>query len=994
MIFGLVVAQLLVPQIALAATPQARPSYNFNAGWKVLPTDAPEAQAVAFDDSKWKPVTLPHGFNEDEAFKKDIVDLTNGIAWYRKTFRLPADVAGKKCLIEFQGVRHAGEVFLNGKSVGYHENGVMAFGIDLTENVLPAPQDNVIAVRTDSSWAYKERATGSGYQWADRNFNANYGGINKNVILHFTDKLHQTLPLFLNLGTTGVYVYAKDFDIPGRAATITAESEVRNERSAPVQAVYSTVIADADGKVVGTFTQQPVTIAPGQTTTLTTSGRVEGLNFWSWGYGYLYDVYTTVAVDGKPVDVVRTRTGFRKAEFTKGLVKLNDRTIQFKGYAQRTSNEWPALGINLPPWVSDFSNHLMVESNANLVRWMHITPSKQDVESCDRVGMIQAMPAGDSERDPDGRRWEMRVELMRDAVIYNRNNPSIIFYEAGNAGISEPHMKDMLDIRIKYDPHGGRAMGSREMLDSKIAEWGGEMLYINKSRGKPLWATEYSRDEALRKYMDEFTPPYHKNGDGPPHRNQPAPSYNRNQDTHAVEDVQRWYDWWRERPGTGDRVSAGGVNIIFSDTNTHHRGSTNYRTSGEVDAMRLPKEGFFAHKVMWDGWVDTERYAAHIIGHWNYAPGTKKPINVVSSAEKVELFVNGVSKGVGEQNYRFLYTFPNIQWESGSIRAVGYDATGKQVCEAELKTAGAPASVRLTPHIGPGGLRADGSDLVLLDVEVVDANGQRVPTAFNEIKFDVTGPGEYRGGIAVGPDNYIMANPLPVELGINRVIVRSKTEAGKIQVTAASEGLKPATIQLTSYPSPHVHGLSVNFPSDGVPSRLDRGPTPAGDSVKIWRKSVRVAKVTAGSNPDQAAESFDDNERTGWSSDTNINNSWIRYEFEQPTQVSEIAMRLDGWRTRTYTLQIMVDDQEVFSGTTPRSLGYVTLPLKPATGKNLTVKLAGAGRDRDGFGNIIELGTAATRPVTTRDADAEGRASRGILRILEAEIYTTGEAAK
>src|SRR5256886_15032695 len=106
------------------------------------------------------------------------------------------------------------------------------------------------------------------------------------------------------------------------------------------------------------------------------------------------------------------------------MFKLNDRTMQVPGYAQRTTNEWPALGLSGPAWMSDYSNRLMVESNANLIRWMHVTPWKQDIESCDRVGLMEAMPAGDSEQDVTGRRWEQRVELMRDAIVYNRNNPS------------------------------------------------------------------------------------------------------------------------------------------------------------------------------------------------------------------------------------------------------------------------------------------------------------------------------------------------------------------------------------------------------------------------------------------------------------------------------------------------------------------------------------------------------------------------------------------
>ncbi len=80
---------------------------------------------------------------------------------------------------------------------------------------------------------------------------------------------------------------------------------------------------------------------------------------------------------------------------------------------------------------------------------------------------MQAMPAGDAERDVEGTRWTQRTQVMRDAIIYNRNNPSIVFYESGNESISEPHMEVMKAIRNQYDPHGGRAIGSREMLNSK-----------------------------------------------------------------------------------------------------------------------------------------------------------------------------------------------------------------------------------------------------------------------------------------------------------------------------------------------------------------------------------------------------------------------------------------------------------------------------------------------------------------------------------------------
>src|SRR5215207_7180963 len=206
-----------------------RAKYNFNPGWKLLVGDPAGAEAPGFDDSGWKGVTLPRAWNEDDAFRKDIKDLSTGVAWYRKRFRLPAGGAGGKVFLEFEGIRQAGEFYLNGKQISRHENGITAFGFAVTDALRPAPQENVLAARIDSAWDYKERATGSGFQWNDRNFYANYGGINKNVLLHVTDKLHQTLPLYTNLGTTGVYVYAKDFDVGGGSATVTAEAQVRNE---------------------------------------------------------------------------------------------------------------------------------------------------------------------------------------------------------------------------------------------------------------------------------------------------------------------------------------------------------------------------------------------------------------------------------------------------------------------------------------------------------------------------------------------------------------------------------------------------------------------------------------------------------------------------------------------------------------------------------------------------------------------------------------------
>jgi hypothetical protein len=967
---------------ALAASAQTRMKYNFNPGWKVFAGDLSGAEAPGFNDAFWKAVTLPYSWNEDAAFKVSIEELPTGIAWYRKHFKLPAAAKGQKIFLEFEGIRQAGEFYLNGKYIGRHENGVAAFGFDISGLAKTGNEENVIAARIDNSWEYKEKATQTKFQWIDKNFNANYGGINKNVFLHITGKLYQTLPLYSTLGTTGIYIYAKDFDIAGGSAVIHISAGVKNEFDADKTFSGKAVIKDMDGKVVGSIEGEKLVLHPGETTTIDLSSKIAGLHFWSWGYGYLYNVETMLLVDNKPVDRLITKTGFRKTGFKDGMIYLNDRVIQVHGYAQRTTNEWPAIGSAVPAWMSDYSNRLMVEGKANLVRWMHIMPWKQDVESCDRLGLMEAMPAGDAERDITGRRWEQRKELMRDAIIYNRNNPSIVFYECGNESISEDHMREMKAIRDQYDPHGGRAIGSREMLDSRVAEYGGEMLYINKSAHIPMWAMEYSRDEGLRKYWDEYSPPYHKDGGGPLHKGQDASVYNRNQDSHAIENVVRWYDYWHERPGTGKRVSAGGVNIVFSESNTHHRGAENYRRSGEVDALRIKKDNYYANQVMWNGWVDIEHPGMHIIGHWNYAPGTVKDVYVVSSAEKVELRLNGKSLGFGEQSSRFLFTFKDIRWQPGTISAVGYGAVGKQVITAAITTAGAPAAIRLKAITGPKGLQANGQDLALVEAEVIDARGNRCPTALSLLNFTVEGPAEWRGGMAQGPDNYILSKQLPVECGVNRVLIRAKTTRGKVTVKANAAGLKSAAITLTAAPVAMENGLSKQMPADGLPAYLKHGPTPQTPSYRVTRNAIAIINAVAGANTDSAFKSFDDNELSDWYNDGKLSTAWIEYELEQEATVNEVALKLNNFRSRSYPIRILVDGKTVFADSTQRGLGYFTAICKPVRGRKVKIELMQPGNSREENTMKEVSGKKLDDGVSHDDSNTKGR-----LSIIEAEIY-------
>ena len=991
-----------VMMVAMCAL--GRETWNFNQGWlvgirapkagqsAVTVGDPIGASAVKFDDSKWLRVTLPHAWNEDDAFRVLIDSLPTAVVWYRKHFTLPEQVKEQKVFLEVEGVRQAGEFYVNGIQVGLHENGITAFGLDITTHVHPG--ENVIAVRTDNAWDYRERSTNSKYQWNDHNFNANYGGMPKNVWLHTTGKVYQTLPLYTNLRTTGTYIYAHDFDIPGHAATIHAESEVKNESKSRVQAIYRVTLIDRDGRTLKQWQSEPAVIQAGRTNVLSAEARCTDLHFWSWGYGYLYDVRTELLINGEVADAVTTRTGFRKTAFGEGKIWLNDRVIMMHGYAQRTSNEWPALGMSVPAWLSDYSNALQVESGGNLVRWMHTCPWKQDVESCDRVGLIQAMPAGDAEKDREGKQWVHRTEAMRDAIIYNRNNPSILFYESGNRGVSEQHMRDMLAIRDKYDPFGGRAIGSREMLDIDIAEYGGEMLYINKSKKHPMWMMEYCRDEGLRLYWDEQSWPYHPEGAGPLHRGKPAPEYNRNQDQFAVELVRRWYDYWLERPGRGKRVNGGGAKIVFSDTNTHCRGEENYRRSGVTDAMRIPKDGFFAHQVMWDGWVTPERERTYIIGHWNYADTVVKDVYVVSSGDSVALLLNGKKlNNECTNDYRFLYTFKQVAYEAGTLEAVSYKA-GVEVSRYAVVTAGKPAQIRLTPITNPAGFKADGADVALIEVEVVDKQGRRCPLDHSLIHFTLKGEGEWRGGIAKvlpehnrAEDNFILSKDLPVECGVNRVLIRSTEQAGTITLTAETKGLKKQTITLHTQPTDAKGGLSTYIPSQLLSGDLRRGETPATPSYQDELITVDITGATSPMGDTALVKTYDDNEYSMWQNDGKLETAEITYTLAHPAAIKEIAMKVSGWKNRSYPLEVYAGEQLVWKGWTVPSLGYAHLVIDaPQKADTYRIRMFAQARKIDDSNKIGELAGGKANKLEN------GKAGKGTLGIIEIDFMEDAAA--
>src|SRR6202789_627771 len=684
-----------------------RTTLNFNYDWRFIKADVPGAEVSSFDDSKWDTVATPHSFNDVDSFRNLIshsggdTGTYKGLSWYRKHFKLPADLAGHKVFLEFEGMRQAGDIYLNGKAVGLYENGVTAYGIDITDALQFGPKENVLAVKVDNSTRYQERAfcvahprkpdgkpcVPAGYARNANDFNPDFGGINRHVWLHVTGKIHTTLPLYCGLESQGTYIYPSNFDIPKKTTDVTVEAEVLNSSGERATVGLSVAIVDHNGRVRAQFDGDPVDMVDGEKSVQTVTGSRKGARFWSVEDPYMYDVYTILKVDGKVVDTNRVETGFRKAEFKGGAgtggVYINDKFVYLKGLSERSADEWAAVGAGYPDWMHDFTANLIRECHGNYMRWMHVSPTKTDADSFARFGIVQVCPAGDKERDVTGRQWDQRLEVMRALMIYFRNNPSILFWEAGNTVIAPEQMTQMVELRKQWDQNGGRVMGSRGNDDVKtntantpIAEYYGVMIgqdkqtdalkapsdmfraYSAERRDRaPIIETEDFRDEGARRFADDFSPPYFGFKKGP------QDTYQYTSESFAVAGVKRYWDYWSNRISNTDPAHSkwsGCCSIYFTDEDADGRQDSSEvaRVSGKVDAIRLPKELYFAHRV-----VQSETPELHIIGHWIYPADRKtvKTIYVIANTQSVELFVNGKSAGVNTKpDSGYIFSFPEI----------------------------------------------------------------------------------------------------------------------------------------------------------------------------------------------------------------------------------------------------------------------------------------------------------------------------------------------
>lgn len=812
--------------IAAQAAGSPRATINFNPDWRFTKSDPSGAASPAHDDTAWERVSVPHTFNDTDTFDdwslaghRGEWEQWSGRAWYRKTFPTPGAWRGKKVFIEFEAVRQVGEVWLNGKKLGACKTGFSPFGFDLTPHLRPAgdAEPNVLAVMSDNRFmkdpdpnarlAPGRDRPGSLHDmlvkmerdmpeslddlqadqipWNNPHWHPAHGGIYRNVRLHITDPLHITLPLYSFLETEGPYAYA--LEISAKTARVGIDVPVRNDRADGENITVFVEILDAGNRSVyrGNVTSY---LAPGRATTLQLRGNIANPRLWEPDYPHLYRVVCTLDVDDKNIDRVEIPLGIRTVRWTpdEGFF-INGRHLKLRGWGQKPTNEWPGLGAAQPDWLHFHTMALMREAGANFVRWGHAAGGPASIEAGDRLGIIALQPGADGEKDTTGAAWKLRSALFRDIIIYFRNNPSILIWEGGNQKVTREHGAELRGHMDKYDPHGGRAYAHRradeitaEFMDIGVGTEGGREI-----ARLPVVEGEYNREESPRRVWDDQSPPSFGYA-AVPGKTQ---TYRLNSEQFAVNQISHYLK------KLGPAAHSGGANWIFSDSTSGGRVETEVaRASGEVDGVRLPKEAYYVCQVMWR--TDPR---AHIIGHWTYPADTKKTIHVVANndADSVELLLNGKSLGRAKPEQTYLFTFPDITFEPGTLTAVSY-RDGQKLAEHTLRTAGPAVALRMTLLENAPEFVADGSDIALVNVEAIDAEGNRCPTWQDRVDFELTGPAVWRGGYNSGKPGTINNTWLDLECGINRVALRSTSEAGKITLTARASSLKDTQITLVS----------------------------------------------------------------------------------------------------------------------------------------------------------------------------------------------------
>ena len=731
---------------------------------------------VAFDDGDWRALDLPHDWAVELPFQNDPSLMAKGfyplgkkypatsVGWYRRVFELPAEDAGKRITVEFDGAYRETMVVFNNFYIGRHSGGYDPFSFDLTDFATPGGR-NVLLVRVDAT-----SSDGWFYEGA---------GIYRHVWLVKTNPVH--VPRW------GTFVKA---DVKSGEANLSIRTEANNHgKSSQKVRVISTVLGPS-GKSVGLTASSPQSIGEGAQQVFEQKVNVNNPLLWSLEERNLYKLVTELQTENGAVDRYETRFGIRTVAFdaNKGFL-LNGKVVKLKGTCNHQDHA--GVGAALPDAVQYYRVRKLQEMGCNSLRTSHNPPTPELLDACDELGMLVFDETRMMSSNPEG------MGQFANLVRRDRNRPSVFMWSMGNEE-GQANTNKGLAILTAMKALANELDGSRPI---SIAPTGA----IGTAGGL------VECDVAGYNYMDPQAEEFHKKNPDRPvmgtetvsavgtrgiYVTDASKGYVASYDPYTTTGRASAEGWWRfcsARPWlSGGFVWTGFDYRGEPSPNGWPNISSQY---GIIDTCGFPKDSFFYYKAWW-----TNEPVLHLFPHWNWAgmEGKRISVWVYSNLDRVELLHNGQSLGTKDVS-KDSHAAWVVKYAPGAIEARGYKG-GKVVMTTKRETTG-PAA-KLVMSADRREVSADGEDVAMFSVEVRDARDRAIPITDNEVTFKVSGEGKLIGVGNGDPTDQASdkGTSRKAFCGYCMAVVQSTKNGGNITVEATAPGLPPATVTVAAKP--------------------------------------------------------------------------------------------------------------------------------------------------------------------------------------------------